>query len=116
MIKVIFLKEVTNDILMNESYIIYVYTPFCATCHIASSMLKQIEAAHKTEIFYQMNASLFPEFMQELKIESVPCLLIKVNNEVKEKVYTFHSVPNIYTYLIKYKPELFADINDVPKL
>lgn len=55
-----------------------------------------------------MNASLYPEFMQQAQIESVPCLLIKQNHDIKEKVYAFKSVANIYEYLMKYNPEIFS--------
>lgn len=74
---------------------------------MAQKILKQIETAHAKDIFYEMNASLYPDFMQAMKIESVPCLLIKQKHEIKEKVYVFHSAANIYHYLLKYKPELF---------
>ena len=99
--------KVTEETLKEASYLLYIHTPFCGTCHVARSMLNQIESVHNEDIFYEMNASLYPEFMQELEIESVPCLLIKKNNVIKEKIYVFHSIPNIYSYLIKYKPELF---------
>lgn len=70
-------------------------------------MLTQIETAHKNITFYEMNAAFFPNFMQEEQIESVPCLLIKVDNMIKTKLYTFKSIPNIYYYLFTYMPELF---------
>ncbi len=35
--------------------------------------------------FYEMNASLYPDFMQTNKVESVPCLFIKKEGIVKEK-------------------------------
>ena len=104
------MREITKDVLQEDSYLIYIHTPFCGTCRMANSFLRQIELAHDQEIFYSMNASLYPEFMQDQKIESVPCLLIKNENEIKEKVYTFHSVPHIYTYLITYKPDIFKSI------
>lgn len=88
---------------------LFISTPFCGTCHLAKSMLLDIETIHKQAIFYEMNASLYPQFMQEMEIESVPCLLIKVNDEVKEKVYAFRSIPNIYSYLIKYNKEVFSN-------
>lgn len=102
----ILMKEVSQKVLKEDNYMIYIHTPFCATCHIANFFLRQIEAAHDQHFFYSMNASLYPGFMQEEKIESVPCLLIKKENEIKEKIYTFHSVPHIYTYLIKYRTDL----------
>ena len=57
-----------------------------------------------------MNASFYPELMQELQIESVPCLLVKVDGEIKEKVYTFKSAQNILQYLAMHNQEekLFA--------
>ncbi|SHG41645.1 thioredoxin family protein [Ornithinibacillus halophilus] len=93
--------------LKDSNYLLYIHTPFCGTCHVARGMLQQIEDTHKEEIFYEMNASLYPEFMQEHKIESVPCLLVKNKDEIKEKVYAFQSIPNIYRYLLDYRPDLF---------
>lgn len=97
----ILLNQITDEALKEGNYVLYIYTPFCGTCRLASSMLRQIESAHG-DIFYEMNASLYPEFMHQHQIESVPCLFIMVNHEVKEKIYTFHSIPNIYTYLVKH--------------
>lgn len=102
------MRKITNEQLEKEHYLLYVHTPFCGTCQLARSMLSKIETVHKENIFYEMNASLHPEFMQDNQIESVPCLLIKESNEVKEKVYAFKSIPHIYTFLMKYKPDLFA--------
>lgn len=101
------MKLITNEILREESYLLYIHTPFCGTCHMARKILDQIESAHQQDIFYEMNASLYPGFMQDMQIESVPCLLIKVDGVIKEKIYVFHSVPNIYHYLLKNKPEMF---------
>lgn len=103
------MKAITNEILNNDSYLLYIHTPFCGTCHLAKSILDQIESAHQQDVFYEMNASLFPSFMQEQKIESVPCLLIKKDGDIKEKIYVFHSVPNIYYYLLKYQSERFLN-------
>lgn len=96
----------TSKQLRKEDYILYIHTPFCGTCHLARAMLTQIETVHQKELFYEINASLHPEFMQEIEVESVPCLLIKQENEIKEKVYVFHSIPNIYKYLLTYNPRL----------
>ncbi|RKQ35480.1 thioredoxin family protein [Oceanobacillus halophilus] len=102
------MQEITEDILNQERYILYIYTPFCGTCGLARTMLEKIESVHQMDVFYEMNASYYPDFMQDNKIESVPCLLIKENNEIKEKVYAFKSIANIYSYLMEYKPELFV--------
>jgi len=97
------------SILDEERFLLYIYTPLCGTCNLARSILKQIEMAHHKEMFYQMNAAFYPEFMQQMEIKSVPCLLIQTNHEIQEKIYTFYSVPNIYHYLIKYMPELIIE-------
>src|SRR5690625_7851858 len=99
-----YVREITNKQLEKiDDYLLFIHTPFCGTCHVARSFLDKIEQTHKQEIFFEMNASLYPEFMQKYKIQSVPCLLIKSDNEIKEKIYTFYSIPNIYQYLFTYK-------------
>lgn len=102
------MKKITDSDLKNDQLLLYIYSPFCGTCSVARAMLEKIEAIHKSEIFYEMNANYHEQFLHQHKIESVPCLFIKENNEVKEKIYTFYSTGNIYRYLVKYKPELFA--------
>lgn len=101
------MKKVTSDQLQQDSYILFIHTPFCGTCKVARMMLEKIEGIHQQEIFLEMNANYEEKFLHEHKIESVPCLLIKQDDEVKEKIYTFHSTGNIYRYLLQYKPELF---------
>lgn len=101
------MEAITNEILNSRNFLLYIHTLFCGTCHLAKSMLDQIESAHGKTIFYEMNASLFPESMRAWEIESVPCLLIKIDGKIQEKVYVFHSIPNIYYHLLKYDPETF---------
>lgn len=103
------MQQINEEQLEQEHYLLYIYTPFCGTCALAKSMLDKIESVHKQEIFYDMNASLHPKFMQDNEIESVPCLLIKDGNEIKEKIYAFKSIANIYSYLMGYEPGLFSD-------
>lgn len=108
----IFLKPITKQVIEQDDYFIYIHTPFCGTCHMASSMLNEIESIHKQTLFYEMNASFYPTFMQKNKIESVPCLLIKRNGKIVEKVYVFHSVSNIYRYVISYHSALQEDFSE----
>ncbi|MBC5638242.1 thioredoxin family protein [Ornithinibacillus sp. BX22] len=103
------MNEISKEVLEQQEYLLYIYTPFCGTCHIARTMLDKIEAVHQENIFYEMNASLYPDFMQDNKIESVPCLVIKKGHDIKEKIYAFQSTGNIYRYLLEYQPELFRD-------
>lgn len=102
------MQALTSDQLVKkEDALIFIYSRFCGTCHVARSFLDKIELTHNLEIFYEINASLNPEFLQNYMIERVPCLLIIQNKKVKEKIYTFYSIGNIYSYLLEYKPELF---------
>lgn len=100
-------KITAEELEAKGQFLLYIETPFCGTCHVARSFLEKIERTHKKTIFHEMNASFFPDFMQQYKIESVPCLLIKQDNTIKEKVYTFHSIANIYHYLLEFAPEVF---------
>ena len=104
------MQEITADELeKKQNYLLFIHTPFCGTCHVARSFLEKIETTHKQNVFYEMNASLYPSFMQTYEIESVPCLLIKSQNEIKEKIYTFYSIANIYHYVWTYEPQLFFE-------
>lgn len=85
--------KANKKMLEQDNYLLYVETPFCGTCYFAKKILEEIETKFNKEIFYEINASLHPSFMQEAKIESVPCLLIKEEGEIKRRIYTFHSVP-----------------------
>ncbi|MFZ3576736.1 thioredoxin family protein [Virgibacillus sp. DJP39] len=102
------MQPITDKVLQQDHFLLYIYTPFCGTCHLAKTMLNKIESVHKEDIFFEMNASVHPEFMQEVQVESVPCLLVVDQSQVKEKIYAFRSIANIYSYLVKYEPQLFA--------
>lgn len=99
--------QADKEILTKDSYLLYIHTPFCGTCHYARMILEDIERTFSKDVFYEINASLFPGFMQEEKIESVPCLLIKENGKVKRKIYTFHSVPFMVKEVMSY-PDLIV--------
>lgn len=102
----IYVQYIPKEQLNDETYLLYIHTPFCGTCHLARQILEQIESVLQKQLFFELNASLHPQFMEENKIESVPCLLIKRNGEIKEKIYTFHSISNILYFVTKYLPNL----------
>ncbi|MGI8315655.1 thioredoxin family protein [Halobacillus mangrovi] len=83
----------------------FIHSPFCGTCHLARQMLTTIEATFGKEIFWEFNASLHPDLMEKYRIESVPCLLVTEKGRLVEKVYAFHSVPNMYEKVSKYVKE-----------
>ncbi|HLR59765.1 MAG TPA: thioredoxin family protein [Pseudogracilibacillus sp.] len=96
------LIQANQETLKKDDYLLYIYTPFCGTCHYAKKILEDIENTFSKEVFYEINASFYPSFMQEEKVESVPCLVIKQEGEVKKKIYTFHSVPFMVREVMAY--------------
>ncbi|WP_026569553.1 MULTISPECIES: thioredoxin family protein [Sediminibacillus] len=82
---------------------VFIHTPFCGTCKMAEKMLLVLEQIEEASLFHEMNASLFPGFMQSFHIESVPCLLIVENGRVQEKIYAFHSLMHIQEKIQKYR-------------
>ncbi|KGX92828.1 thioredoxin [Pontibacillus halophilus JSM 076056 = DSM 19796] len=82
---------------------LYIYTPFCGTCKLARKMLDTVEQTLEGATIHEMNASLFPDFMQIYKVESVPCLLILNGEKVEERIYAFQSVPYLYETILHYR-------------
>ncbi|GAB2544330.1 thioredoxin family protein [Gracilibacillus alcaliphilus] len=102
------MKELTQDNMEQEiqnrqSMIVFVHTPFCATCQLAEKMLRILEEGEQQQLFYRMNASFFPEFMHQHQVESVPALLWIRDGKVKEQVYAFESVTNLFHLLEKWR-------------
>ncbi|WP_226035952.1 thioredoxin family protein [Aquibacillus saliphilus] len=93
---------ITNVINDNEYTFIFIQTPLCGTCKVARRMLETIEHLFEDDFFYDMNASLFPEFMIHNQIRSVPCLLVMRNGKMADSIYAFESVTNIYNYVLKF--------------
>lgn len=106
----IYLQKVTEDIIKQGNYLLYIHSKFCGTCHVARSMLEQIERIYDKDIFYEMNAAYHEEYLQAQKVESVPCLLICKNNETVEKIYAFQSVSNVFKQSAYYHPNLFTSV------
>src|SRR5690625_7651565 len=94
-----FVKEITTEQLGKEDYILYIHTPFCGTCHMARTILSQIETVHQKDLFYEMNASLHPEFMKVIVIESVSCFLIMKEYKINDKLYVLYFYSIIFNYL-----------------
>lgn len=79
----------------------YLYTPMCGTCAVASKMMDITEQLIPTLALGKANLNFTGNLPFDLKIESVPCLIITKSGEIKEKIYAFQSVPYLYEYLKK---------------
>lgn len=104
------MKDLTDDqlekiIQKDMKQIIFIYTPFCATCQLAEQMLAYVMKMRKELPITKMNASFFPEFMHDQKIESVPALIQLQNGEVIQRLYAFESVTNILEKLDQWQKE-----------
>ncbi|WP_054859959.1 MULTISPECIES: thioredoxin domain-containing protein [Gracilibacillus] len=99
------MKEITKDNWrpFHKPAIVFVHTPFCATCQLAEKMLHVLEEADIDLTIHRMNASFFPEFMQKNKIESVPSLLLVKEDVVESRLYAFESVTKLFGVLEDWK-------------
>lgn len=104
------MKEVDANILeqifleerKDEPKFLFVYSAFCGTCHLARKMLEPVELTLYSPHFFEMNASLHPDFLYEHKIKSVPCLVIIKDGSVMETIYAFQSVTFLFEKLKSY--------------
>jgi len=89
-------KEQLQLIEKEDQFILYLYTPLCGTCQLAKKMLTIVEEAIPSISIYMKDLNYIPTYAEKWQIESVPCLLIFQNGEIKLKKYAFHSLEHIY--------------------
>lgn len=89
-------KEWVREKNTNAVAVFYLYTPMCGTCQIASKMLDVVEELLPDMPIGKANLNYVQEIAELYKVESVPCLLVTRNGELKEKIYAFRSVPYLY--------------------
>lgn len=78
---------------------LYLYTPMCGTCEVASKMLNILKISFPSLQVGKMDINYVQELAFEYKIESVPCLIVAKQGEMTEKVYAFESVTKLYELL-----------------
>ena len=89
--------ELLNAKLDNaENTALYLYTPMCGTCKLASRMLEITATIVTGYEIGKADLNYVESLAETYQIESVPCLLIWKNGELVNKVYKFESVPNLY--------------------
>ncbi|MEK4028281.1 thioredoxin family protein [Pseudobacillus sp. FSL P4-0506] len=95
-------QNINELIRTNHLVAIYAYTPLCGTCQLAGKMVDVVEKVDNGFIWARMDVNYHESFAIHHAIESVPCLLIFKEGELKEKIYAFQSVPHIYEKLSQY--------------
>ena len=79
---------------MQESQaFLYLYTPLCGTCEVASKMLEIVKVLNPSLQVGKINVNYNQNIAIKYKVESVPCLLIAENGIIQQKIYAFQSVP-----------------------
>ncbi|MFS8629815.1 MAG: thioredoxin family protein [Bacillales bacterium] len=89
-------QELEQHLKNDESFFLYLYTPFCGTCQVSGRMLEIVEEMVPEMRVGKCNLNFFPEYAQVWKIESVPCLAVFHKGRIGEKIYAFRSVPYLY--------------------
>lgn len=88
--------ELWKEMIKNEEITaLYLYTPMCGTCQVASKMLQVVEHIVPHIPIGKCNINFSKEIAMDYQVESVPCLLISQHGKVVEKVYAFKSVQNL---------------------
>ncbi len=69
--------------------VVYMYTPLCGTCQVASRMVDVLEQLLPTVTFERQDLNYVPDKAIEWHIESVPCLLIFKRGKLVKKYTPF---------------------------
>lgn len=76
-----------------EQAFLYLYTPLCGTCEVASKMLNIVKILNPSLQVGKINVNYNQKVAVQYEVESVPCLLIAEKGIVQQKIYAFQSVP-----------------------
>ncbi|MBB6453467.1 hypothetical protein HNQ94_001916 [Salirhabdus euzebyi] len=98
------LNRVEFPVVWNSPYyqFIFIHTPLCGTCKLAKKMLETMENIPNVPNIHAMNAFLFPDYMRQFEVKSVPCLAIVRKGALMESIYAFQSIPNVYEKIKQY--------------
>ncbi|MFS0780291.1 thioredoxin family protein [Bacillus sp. 1P06AnD] len=86
-------ENIKQYILEKGDLCLYLYTPLCGTCQVASRMLMVVEEMLPDVQMAKSNANYIEGIAVDYKVESVPCLLLFKRGALMEKIYAFQSVP-----------------------
>ena len=89
-------EEAISKINQSDSYLLFLYTPMCGTCHVSEKMLAIVEEMEQNLPLGKTDINYIPELAKEAEIESVPCLLFLKNGLIEQKLYAFQNVPFLY--------------------
>ncbi|QOR66106.1 thioredoxin family protein [Cytobacillus suaedae] len=93
-------QEIKQQIQEENSFCLYLYTPMCGTCQVASKMLRVVQELLPDTTMGKCDLNYIPTKAKEWEIESVPCLLqFKDGKLTDTRIYAFRSVEHLYNTL-----------------
>ncbi|MDQ0219681.1 thioredoxin [Peribacillus cavernae] len=92
-------QELNTAIQWKRTFCLYLYTPMCGTCQVASRMLSVSLELLPDVTCGKMNMNFSKKLAMQYEIESVPCLMIFKEGKLNRKIYAFQSVPYLYEVL-----------------
>ncbi|WP_026089381.1 thioredoxin family protein [Bacillus sp. AP8] len=92
-------EEIQKKIENQDSFCLYLFTPICGTCQVASRMLMVIKEIVPNIQIGKTDVNYIRKLAEDYKVESVPCLLIFKKGQIIKKIYAFQSVPYLLEVL-----------------
>lgn len=80
--------------------LVFFYTPLCGTCKQAEKMLRVALLSLPQEVpSYRCNINYAEETAKNLRITSVPCLMVWKDGKIENTIYAFHSSAYLFEVL-----------------
>ncbi|WP_077619264.1 thioredoxin family protein [Bacillus sinesaloumensis] len=92
-------KEIDSQLISLDEFWLYLYTPMCGTCQVASKMITVVDELLPDVTIGKSDLNYLPQKAIDWQIESVPCLMHVKKGHVVKKYYAFHSVPYLLNLL-----------------
>ena len=81
----------------------FFHTPFCGTCKRAEKMINVVLESMKPNFdALSCNLNLMPSLAETFEITSVPCLLMIEDGKVKNRIFSFGSIDQLYHSLLQF--------------
>lgn len=84
-------------------FVLYVYSPLCGTCLLASRMLDIVIQTSAQLPVFKCNVLLAPDLCQDWQIRSIPCLVFCRQNEIGHRITRIESVDALFREFNKWK-------------
>ncbi|MDA3130147.1 thioredoxin family protein [Aliibacillus thermotolerans] len=88
-------EELKEEMSSQNSFVLFLYSPFCGTCQLAERMVEVLEKLYPSIPFVKGNVNLLPAYVHTYQVTSIPALHVCQDGKVVKKIYAFHSVPSL---------------------